>query len=140
MSGILILRPEGIHSLGTKNQKQLNWSINEKPGKMVFKEQNGQIRFNWWKAKHTLLVQGKPEVINKFKEKLNQLINSKKEVFHIKINRQQRTKMSRMFLNTVLIPSLHQNPKESKKQVKSGGKKSEGKKEQELEKKWKAIS
>ena len=49
------------------------------PGKLVFKEQKGRITLNWWKTKHTLQPQGKPDEIAKFLEILDKLINGKDE-------------------------------------------------------------
>ena len=57
----LILKAEG------------DWSGSEKKstGKLIFKEKHGKFCLNWWKSKHTLLFQGKPEDITKYEDLLD---------------------------------------------------------------------
>ena len=54
----LILKAEG------------DWSGSEEKstGKLIFKEKHGKFCLNWWKSKHILLFQGKPEEVTKYED------------------------------------------------------------------------
>ena len=60
----LILKAEG------------DWSGSEKKstGKLIFKEKHGKFCLNWWKSKHILLFQGKPEEVTKYEDLLDKLM------------------------------------------------------------------
>ena len=61
-------------SLLLKAEGDWNGSEKRSTGKLIFKEKHGKFCLNWWKSKHTLLFQGKPEEVTKYEDLLDKLM------------------------------------------------------------------
>ena len=130
---------EAFTTLVLKMKGKWTGPTKRSPGKLVFKEQKGQITLNWWKTKHTLQPQGKPDEIAKFHEILDKLINGKDEHQTPQTNHTLKPTTedpdAEEISDTVNTPQTGKcKDKVTKKQTKD-----KDKKEKDLEKIWKAI-
>ena len=61
-------------SLILKAKSDWSGSENKSTDKLIFKEKHGKFCLHWWKSKHTLLFQGKPEEVTKYEDCLDKLM------------------------------------------------------------------